>query len=365
MKSGEPHSPTRAVLRAIGDLRRGVPVAVTDNGDALLVLSVETASEAALAELAAVKAEQPFLLLSAQRAGALKVPGVGQGAVALAWPAWLGLADVIAVADPRLDLARPLKGPFAPRPLPRGACAEAALELAKQAQLLPALIALAVSQEALAAADVIRLPAADILNFATGQAETLRPVVDARVPLAGAEDARVHAFRPGDGGIEHLAIVIGDPPRRDPVLTRLHSECLTGDLLGSLKCDCGDQLKGAIAAIATAGGGVVLYLAQEGRGIGLMNKLRAYNLQGQGFDTVDANLKLGFAVDERLFAPAATMLRQLGFSAVRLMTNNPAKVAALGQHGIRVVERVPHRFPANPHNEAYLAAKRDRTGHLF
>jgi GTP cyclohydrolase II len=143
----------------------------------------------------------------------------------------------------------------------------------------------------------------------------------------------------------------------------LHSECLTGDVLGSLKCDCGPQLHAAIEAIAAAGWGVLLYLRQEGRGIGLVNKLRAYALQDQGFDTVDANVRLGFAIDARDFGVAARMLQLLGQDRVRLLTNNPAKVAGLEAAGVTVIERVPHALPANPHNELYLATKRDRTGH--
>jgi GTP cyclohydrolase II len=165
--------------------------------------------------------------------------------------------------------------------------------------------------------------------------------------------------------VEHLAIVIGEPSSRKPVLVRLHSECFTGDLLGSLKCDCGEQLRGAVRAIEAAGGGVLLYLAQEGRGIGLINKLRAYRLQADGFDTIDANLRLGFEADERLFQPAAAMLRQLGITRVRLLTNNPDKVAGLAACGIEVLERVPHSFPANKHNEFYLQTKQSRAGHLF
>jgi GTP cyclohydrolase II len=185
----------------------------------------------------------------------------------------------------------------------------------------------------------------------------------ARVPLAGAEDARVLAYRPSDGGIEHLAIVIGEP--KEPVLIRLHSECFTGDLLGSLRCDCGDQLRGAIQQISREGAGVLIYLAQEGRGIGLVNKLRAYQLQDDGADTVEANEQLGFDADERVYMPAAEILKDLGFRRVRLMTNNPEKVTALAHFGIDVVERVPHAFAANPHNERYLETKAKKSGHLF
>jgi GTP cyclohydrolase II len=162
-----------------------------------------------------------------------------------------------------------------------------------------------------------------------------------------------------------LALVIGDPDRRAPVLVRLHSACLTGDVLGSLKCDCGPQLHAALAAIAGhPGGGILLYLQQEGRGIGLINKLRAYALQDQGFDTVDANTRLGFEPDERDFTLAAAMLAQLGVGAVSLLTNNPQKVAGLAAHGLSVT-RVAHSMAPNPHNLAYLDTKRDRQGHLL
>jgi GTP cyclohydrolase II len=149
-----------------------------------------------------------------------------------------------------------------------------------------------------------------------------------------------------------------------PPLVRLHSECLTGDVFGSLKCDCGPQLRHALALIEGAGGGVLLYLRQEGRGIGLANKLRAYALQDRGLDTVDANLRLGFADDERGYGEAAAMLRELGIGEVRLLTNNPAKVGALQAAGIKVVERVPHHMPTNPHNADYVATKQSKSGHL-
>ena len=177
------------------------------------------------------------------------------------------------------------------------------------------------------------------------------------------EKTEIVAFRL-PGGPEHLALLIGDPYGTTP-LVRLHSSCLTGDLLGSLKCDCGDQLHAALHAIAESGGGILLYLQQEGRGIGLINKLRAYALQDQGFDTVDANLRLGFEIDEREFALAANMLKALGFGTIRLLTNNPAKVTGLEAEGITVSERLPLKAGEGAHNEAYLRTKRDRTGHML
>src|SRR4051794_40039103 len=185
----------------------------------------------------------------------------------------------------------------------------------------------------------------------------------AKLPLEDMPETQIAAFRASDDGQEHVALLIGAPGGKPPLM-RLHSECLTGDVFGSLKCDCGPQLKEALRIIGEAGGGVLLYLRQEGRGIGLANKLRAYALQDRGLDTVDANRRLGFADDERDYVHAAGILRALGISEVRLLTNNPAKVSGLEAAGIKVVERVPHHMPANPHNADYLAVKRNKSGHL-
>lgn len=355
-----------ALERAASDLRRGQPVVVAHEGAALLVTALEQANRATVAAFDAI-ASDSFLMLTNSRAAALKVAGKGWSVVRLARPGWFEPADMVAVADPTLDLATPLKGPFtrldhAETPLDR-----AAVKLAKWSHMLPAVLAaeVALDSDALSSADLLVVSADLINNADTAQAAALEKVASARVPLAGAEDTRLIAFRPAAGGVEHIAIQIGDPPRGKPVLVRVHSECFTGDLLGSLKCDCGEQLRGSIKAIGEAGGGLVLYMAQEGRGIGLVSKLKAYALQDQGYDTVDANTRLGFEVDERVFAPAAEMLKKLGFGAVRLMTNNPLKVEGLQSFGIDVVERVAHAFPANPHNEQYLATKKNRTGHIL
>jgi GTP cyclohydrolase II len=190
-------------------------------------------------------------------------------------------------------------------------------------------------------------------------------VVSARLPMAAAAAGRVHVFRPDDGAEEHYAIEIGRPDRSAPVLARLHSACFTGDVLGSLKCDCGPQLRAALAQMGEAGAGVLLYLNQEGRGIGLANKLRAYALQDQGFDTVEANHRLGFEDDERDFRIGADILRRMGFSAVRLLTNNPRKIAMMEGCGLRVAERVPLRVGLTPENAGYLATKAAKSGHLM
>ncbi|MEL6566764.1 MAG: GTP cyclohydrolase II, partial [Pseudomonadota bacterium] len=193
----------------------------------------------------------------------------------------------------------------------------------------------------------------------------LHPVVQARLPLEVSEAGRLHVFRPEDGGEEHYAVEIGRPDRSKPVLSRLHSACFTGDLMGSLKCDCGPQLRGALRQMGEEGAGVLLYLNQEGRGIGLANKMRAYALQDQGFDTVEANHRLGFEDDERDFRLGSDILTSLGFRAVRLMTNNPAKVAMMEASGIAVAERVPLKVGETQHNQAYLATKAAKSGHLL
>ncbi|HSN72042.1 MAG TPA: GTP cyclohydrolase II, partial [Steroidobacteraceae bacterium] len=203
----------------------------------------------------------------------------------------------------------------------------------------------------------------DIAAYERPEAEHLERVSEARVPLAGHPDCRLVLYRDDRDGTEHVAVLIGSVDAQHPVPVRLHSSCLTGDLLGSLRCDCGEQLRGAVERLADAGGGVLLYLAQEGRGIGLANKLRAYTLQDTGLDTLDADQHLGFEPDERTYESASSILRDLGITRIRLYTNNPRKVAALQESGIEVVERVQIGATVNPHNERYIRTKQERAGH--
>ena len=176
---------------------------------------------------------------------------------------------------------------------------------------------------------------------------------------------QIAAFWNNRDGKDHVAILHGDPLGREDVPTRVHSECLTGDALGSLRCDCRDQLEAALRAIAAHEHGIVLYLRQEGRGIGLMNKVRAYGLQDRGLDTVEANLALGFRDDEREYAIAAHMLRSLRVRSIRLLTNNPKKVDELTRLGVVITARQPHLMPPNEHNRFYLETKRDKSGHFL
>ena len=344
---------SRDVARAVDALRRGWPVAV----DGIAFLPVETADAGALAAFDG-DGEGAGLLISGPRAVTLKLTNqreaVPTGPVLLRRTPWLDFDAARAVADPALDLASPLKGPFRTAPVQAADAAEAALRLARLAGLLPALFTRrgAPVEASVTAADVA----------AAAQADRLRIVSRARLPFRFSEQGEIVAFRSAEDTIEPVALLIGAPNGEAP-LVRLHSECLTGDVLGSLKCDCGPQLSGALEAIAASGWGILLYLRQEGRGIGLVNKLRAYALQDQGFDTVDANLRLGFCDDERDFSVAAAMLRLLGQEEVRLLTNNPRKVSALEAAGLRVAEQVPLRVGENPHNSGYLETKRRRSGH--
>jgi len=313
------------------------------------------------------------LILTHARATTLKIRLYTHEVVRVPLSGKEAAEEIRAIADPASDLDYPLKGPFEADRVDPPQSAVSAVKLAKLGGLLPAVVTFALTEEterALLEQGVSEVLAGDIAGFEQRLADTLQLTVRASVPLEGAEDAELAAFRPRDGGPEHYAVIIGakgapalSPP--GPVLTRLHSECFTGDFLGSLKCDCGDQLRGAVQVIAKAGGGILLYLAQEGRGIGLMNKLRAYRLQDEGFDTMQANQRLGFADDERLYDAAARMLKLLGYSKVRLLTNNPEKVRALETAGIEVVERVPHAFPDNAHNRDYLRVKAQKGGHLL
>ena len=359
----------RAVDRAIADLRRGLSVIVKGETEASLVLSTEMAFDAELETLAARSGTDPVLALTAHRANVLHIKPTGDDAVRLKIEDWMDAPLMRALADAVHDLDQPFRGPFTRLKGDLPPSISAAIKLAKLGRLLPSVLAAPLSPEQVETLpeqeDLSVVEIDDILDFEETAAVQLKKVAWAKIPLQATENSTFHAFRPKDGGIEHLAIVVGDPNRRDPVLARLHSECFTGDLVGSLKCDCGEQLRGALKALDEEGGGVLLYLAQEGRGIGLINKLRAYQLQAQGFDTIDANERLGFDADERVFQPAAEMLKLLGFGKVRLMTNNPEKVEGLERHGIEVTERVSHKFPSNTHNELYLATKKKRSGHYL
>ena len=321
----------------------------------MTLLSIETADDVRLSDFGAA----PDILISSGRAVTLKLSNQRDAAapdapVMIAHVPWLDIGGARALADPATDLANPLQGPYSAIAVMFPDAAAAALSLARIAGLLPAFfIREGAHSDTMVSAEAIAAYEAP---------ERLAIVTRARLPVRACESAEIVAFRSPEQLSEHIALIIG-APNGQPPLVRLHSECLTGDVLGSLKCDCGPQLDAALALIAERGWGILLYLRQEGRGIGLINKLRAYSLQDQGFDTVDANTRLGFPVDARDFGVAARMLMLLGQERIELLTNNPEKVAGLEAKGINVIERIPHHLPPNPHNARYLDTKRDRTGH--
>jgi GTP cyclohydrolase II len=351
----------KSIARAIDALRRGWPILIgSEEGASLSLLAIETADAGRLHHFAPDRVAD--VLLSPERGVTLKLANqraaAEGGPVRIAYAPWLDLDTATALADPARDLDAPLKGPFRATEVGNTDAARAALKLARLAGLLPAFFL----RETDGPADAPHVTAADIADY--DSPSHLRIASRARLPVAASEQCEIVAFRSAEEAVEHVALVIGRPNGQPP-LVRLHSECLTGDVFGSLKCDCGPQLDAALHRIAHEGWGVLLYLRQEGRGIGLVNKLRAYALQDQGFDTVDANLRLGFAIDARDFGVAARMLTLLGHDRIRLLTNNPAKVDGIEAAGVTVIERIAHALPANPHNAAYLDTKRDRTGHLL
>ncbi len=351
---------TERLARARADLRMGVPVVLVGGA---LVLAAETLDAERLADLRTLGGS-PVLAVTGRRAQTLKARAYDADIARIVLPPDAKLSWVRAVADPADDLRSPMKGPLQTVRDGSADLHRAAIALVKAARLLPAVVMLDLDDAAgFAQANNLTLVPADAA-LDTGLSP-LNPIISARLPLDVSEAGRLHIFRPDDGAEEHYAVEIGQPDRSQPVLSRLHSACFTGDLLGSLKCDCGPQLRGALGQMGAEGAGVLLYLNQEGRGIGLANKMRAYSLQDQGFDTVEANHRLGFEDDERDFRIGAEILKRMGFGAVRLLTNNPAKVARMQSCGITVAERVPLKVGENAHNHAYLATKAAKSGHLL
>jgi GTP cyclohydrolase II len=357
------------LMRLKGDLRLGLPVVLTAGADAALVVPLETIAADRFAAITsgAIACDIVLTRMRAAMLGFVSLPDTD--VVLLPCPPQSGLDGVMSLADPGREAARPALYPVSVRdhqPVAGGAIHHAAIAAVKSAQLLPAVLVQPVPD---GQAEAMRLGltvmAADDVLRELASARGHHAVSAARLPMSVSDAGRLHVFRPDDGGSEHYAIEIGNPDISGPVLVRLHSACFTGDVMGSLKCDCGPQLHAACATMAAAGGGVLLYLNQEGRGIGLANKMRAYALQDRGLDTVEANHHLGFDDDERDFRIGSTLLARLGIASVRLMTNNPAKVAMLRAQGINVIERVPLQVGRNALNDRYLDTKAAKSGHLL
>jgi GTP cyclohydrolase II len=351
----EPHART-SVERAIAEMRMARPVLV-EGGESgtILVQGLEDLTPERAQELDAVAGGGARLVLPAARLRRLGLQRDANGVVAFPVVDLDRIATLAFEIDARIDA--PVR---APSPLD-----EDALELARLALALPAVLVIPLASTVAADSSVLRVTADDVRDYRAARVRDLKIVARSPVPLDEAQDTEFVVFRGGEGLRDQIAIVVGKPDVSAPVTVRLHSACLTGDLFGSLKCDCGDQLRGSVRYMAEHGGGVLLYLDQEGRGNGIANKIRAYELQSRGYDTYDADEMLGFGPDQRRFDFAAAMLRQLGIGEVRLITNNPDKIAALANSGIKVAshERVFGRTTAE--NRRYLATKRDRSGHLI
>lgn len=344
-----------AVERAIAEFRSARPVIVDGVAGSALALGIEDLDEAMADQIEVVAEGHAHLVLPPARLRRLGLERESAGAVALPSVDRARIEMLALKLDGRIDA--PVR------------CADSlddeALELARLSLVLPAVIVVPLPAGVEIDPSLARVSGAAVRSYRSAKTRDLRIVSRAPVPLEGAPKSEFVVFRGGDGMRDQVAIVVGSPDLSKPVTVRLHSACLTGDLFGSLKCDCGDQLRETVHFMAQNEGGILLYLDQEGRGNGIANKIRAYKLQSQGYDTYDADEVLGFGADQRHFDFAAVMLQKLGVSAVRLLTNNPEKIRALKKAGLDVVS--DHRVlgRATAENVRYLASKRDRAGHFI
>lgn len=348
-----------AVERAVSEMRSGRPVLIFGSAGEpplqAIAVAVEELGASETAWLDGIAAGRARLVLPAARLRRLGLDRREPGVIAL--PSLdLKRLEVLALrTDAKYDAPVCSISPFD----------EAALELARISLVLPAVIVVPLGAGEVPTGDFLKVGIADLAAYRAAQAARIAIVSRAPVPLEGAPQTEFVVFRGGEGMRDQVAIIVGSPDLSQPVDVRLHSACLTGDLFGSLKCDCGDQLRDTVRHMAQNAGGILLYLDQEGRGNGIANKMRAYRLQAQGYDTYDADEVLGFEHDQRHFDFAARMLTLLGVTCVRVMTNNPLKIAALRAAGLEV--SAEKRVIGRPTNEnmRYLASKRDRAGHLI
>ena len=343
-----------SVSRGVAEFNSRRPVLVTAQNERLLALPVEGLDDARLAEFTALCApSEPYLVITSRRAVALGIN------TRISMAVRLSAADD---AESILAFVGDSPGEGAPSAVPAGRAATAAIQLVKLSHGLPAVLAADLAPHAPASDQLVTVEADAAESFFDNAIQSLTLASEAVVPLNSGSSARFIVFRDAMGGNE-VAIIVGKPDFTKPVPVRLHSACLTGDVFGSRRCDCGDQLRLAIARLEDLGGGVILYLAQEGRGVGLANKMRTYQLQDDGLDTVDANTTLGFDDDERDYGVAARMLEMLECTRVILLTNNPTKLDRLSKAGIEIVSRMALEAPINADNRRYMTAKVTRAGH--
>ncbi|MPZ57116.1 MAG: GTP cyclohydrolase II RibA [Rhizobiales bacterium] len=343
------------ITRGLAEFRAGRPVLMTNESTSLAALPVEGLNAERLSAFAMLCAPAlPRLVVTTRRALAIGVVSAAPVALRI---------DEDIDADAIVALVADAKCGHAVVAVPAGPAAIAAIEMAKLAQVLPAVL-VAEATPAMEALDpAIASVAVDaVTRFHDDRIQSLAISGEAQVPLNSGVRTRFVVFRDAIGE-SPVAVIVGNPDLSRPTPVRLHSACLTGDVFGSRRCDCGDQLKSSLKRLAATGGGIIIYLAQEGRGLGLSNKMRAYQLQDAGLDTVDANTTLGFDDDERNYGIAARMLQMLGCTQVVLLTNNPAKLDGLAKEGIEIVGRVPLETPINADNRRYMTAKAARSGH--
>ena len=353
------------LMRARADLRLGVPIVLAGNEIDAVIAPIDVLNQVRLDQLKLID-ESSFILITARRAQTLKCPLYEGNFVRIEIEKTSKISSLKAIADPSLDLKSPLKGPFnIIREKPLNLENEALL-LLKSAQLLPAAVISKVSDGANFALknNLTYVQTEQLVELAISS-RGIADAITAAVPTARAEDAQFHIFRPNISGEEHYVMEIGKINREQPTLVRIHSACFTGDVLGSLKCDCGPQLHFATKMINDQGSGLLIYLNQEGRGIGLANKIRAYSLQDQGFDTVEANHRLGFEDDERDFQLGAAILKEMRITDIKLITNNPSKLSMMNKYDINVTERIPLTVGQNKNNLRYLETKAKKSGHLM
>lgn len=345
-----------SVVRGLAEIRARRPVLIAAPDETFITLPIDGIDAGKLAAFKKLCApNRADLILSTRRARALGIETNVPLALALEDRTSAEMLLEL-VADPEVDHTLPCT--------PAGVAAIAAIQLAKFAQGLPAVLAAEIDPRRSLKFDppLVTVDAAAVAHYRNHAIRSLKKTGETRIPLNAGIKTRFVSFADAFGE-NSVAIIVGDPDLAEPVRVRLHSACLTGDVFGSRRCDCGDQLKLSLKRLAETGGGIVLYLAQEGRGLGLANKLRTYQLQDVGLDTVDANTTLGFDDDERDYGVAARMLEMLGCKRIELMTNNPAKLDGLADAGIEIIGRMPIEAPVNADNARYLTAKATRAGH--
>ncbi len=338
---------------ALSALRRGSMVIIRDQNQRTGFIRAAEFADYELPEIPNISQIAPTLCFTRQQVQFLR-PHTGEQLVGLS----IGESKLL-----------PLNAGLLPEH--ENSLVDLAVKVVKFAKLLPSALLYRVSYADIFQQDRLYSPYqipilefSDISSFSSIQ-PSLSISIEADLPLKQAPESKIIMFRNSNGKEEHFAIVVGEGLSVKEPLVRLHSQCLTGDVFGSLKCDCGEQLQTALSLMSNEGAGVVLYLAQEGRDIGLLNKIRAYALQDAGLDTIEANHSLGFDTDERSFSTAVEMLDLLELSHIKLLTNNPDKVKQLSELGITITQRLPLVLPTNPHNENYIRVKKEKTGHLI